>query len=117
MKNNFNFLLQDRITKLSIFSAITIFVVYIVTVTASYAMLPPVIPLFNSLPWGSARLASAYFVFVFPILFFLIFIFNNFIAGRMYKKHVLAARIFSFNSLLVVILGLIAYVQILLLVF
>lgn len=117
MKNNLNFLLQDRITKLSIFSAITIFIVYIVMVTASYAMLPPVIPLFNSLPWGNARLTPAYFVFAFPVLFFIIFIFNNFIAGKMYKKHVLASRIFSFNSLLVIILGLIAYVQILLLVF
>ncbi len=117
MKNNFNFLLQDRIAKLSIFSSITIFVVYLVMVAASFAMLPPVIPLFNSLPWGNARLAPAYFIFEFPVLFFLIFVINNFIAGRMYKKHVLAARIFSFNSLLVIILGLIAYIQILLLVF
>lgn len=117
MKNNLESLLQDRTAKFSIISSIAIIIVYVVLVGVSFTKLPPLLPLFNSLPWGTARLAPVDAVFVFPVLFLTIFILNNLAAAKIYRKQILMARVVSFNSLLVIILGLLAYVQILLLVF
>jgi hypothetical protein len=87
-----------------------------VIIAISYPNLPPYIPFFNSLPWGTDRLFSSIVVIFLPVTFLIIIIINTLLSARLYTTHVLMARMISFNGLLVMTLGFLAYLQIMLLV-
>lgn len=75
-------------------------------VVIEYKNLPPVIPVFNQLPWGDTRLSGTIGIFLPVIIVLLIFIVNNIIAGAVYSKVPLVARMLSVTNFLISILGL-----------
>ncbi|HRN96331.1 MAG TPA: hypothetical protein PLD54_02710 [Candidatus Levybacteria bacterium] len=116
MKKTINILLSDNIIKMSAGISFTVLLVCTILIAVFYTKLPPYIPFFNSLPWGTQRLFSSIGVIFLPIIFLVIILLNNALSAYLYSQHALMARMVSFNGLLFVILGFLAYVQIVLLV-
>ena len=117
MKNNFKVLLSDPIIKIAFYIAIILVFLQAILTGIFFNNLPPVIPFFNSQPWGEARLFSSWGILFIPIALLLGFCINTVIASVFYSKHVLIARMITFNGLLFVVLGFLAFLQIVLLVF
>lgn len=67
----------------------------------SYTKLPPLVPLYNQLPWGESRLGMKIEIFI-PIgIASFIFITNLFLSSYLYKKMPLISRILCLTSLLI----------------
>src|SRR5476651_22747 len=104
MKGLFKDLTSDKtIFRFNIFT-ILIIVFTIIFITISYRRLPPIIPLFNQLPWGSQRLGSTFSIFIPSIIVIMIFIINMFIAKIVYKKTPLVSRMLAVTSFLIAFL-------------
>jgi hypothetical protein len=104
MKEFFKETLGDKTIK-------TIFIVNIVAIVTTliyiliyYGSLPPLIPIFNQLPWGEQRLGPTVTIF-FPILVsILILVINAAFCAIIYKIIPLISRMLAAISLLVGIL-------------
>ncbi|MCL5970434.1 MAG: hypothetical protein M1450_02965 [Patescibacteria group bacterium] len=66
----------------------------------SYSKLPPVVPLYNQLPWGESRLGEKIQIFIPISVAFSIFLINLFLSSAFYKKMPLISRIFCVTSVL-----------------
>ncbi|HZJ18641.1 MAG TPA: hypothetical protein VFD45_03430 [Patescibacteria group bacterium] len=99
-KNTFN----DRTTKRGFFFCIIIIVLSIIYVAFYYRFLPPLIPLFNQLPWGEQRLSKTIGIFIPPLIAFIIFLINLILASRFYAKAPLLSRMLAITSFLISIL-------------
>lgn len=76
-----------------------------------YQKLPPVIPIFNQLPWGEQRLGDKLQIFLPIIIAISINILNIFIASFNYKNIPLISRMFSVTSFLICLLMLIFIIR------
>lgn len=117
MKETLSFIYSDNLIKISFFASISLIIFQTILILVSYQKLPPLIPFFNSQPWGVERLGPSAAILIMPFLLFTIFAVNNVLSNIFYKQNSLIARILSFNSFLFILLGFLAYVQIVLLVF
>lgn len=117
MRDNFRLILRDKIIRITIVVVPFFIFLQFAVLAFVFRSLPPYIPFFNSLPWGEERLFVSYIVIILPILFLSAFIVNTVLSSMYYRKHTLLARILSFNSMLFVLLGFMAFLQILVLVF
>lgn len=66
--------------------------------------LPPVIPLFNQLPWGDQRIIETVWILMLPTLSFIILVGNSVFSEIYYKKNPLIARLFIACSFMISIL-------------
>jgi hypothetical protein len=117
MRNNFKILLSDSVIKIALYISVSIIVLQTILTGFFFNNLPPVIPFFNSQPWGEARLFNSWGILFIPVILLLGFCINAIIASLFYKMHALIARMIIFNGLLFVVLGFLAFLQIVLLVF
>src|SRR5688572_26854683 len=117
MNAKFRLILSDKIIRVSVMTSIVLIIIETLIVLFTYNLLPPLVPFFNSKPWGEERLASSGIIFALPPLLFTIFMVNNLLSAYYYSKNTLVSRILSFTSLLVTILTGIAIVQIVFLVY
>lgn len=117
MRGNIRALLSDNLIKISLLSSLILIIIQTILIVIFYNKFPPLIPFLNSRPWGAERLASSTLIFTIPAVFIIVYVINNFLASYFYKKNTLVARILSFNCLLLIFLGLSAYIQIVFLVF
>ncbi len=116
MKDRTRILFKDRFIFYASSLMFVFVLVLIVLVMFSYTSLPPLIPVFNSMPWGLSRLYVSSIVLYLPLSIGLVVILNLIILVLIYKKFTLLSRILSFNSLLLSLLAVLAYLQILLLI-
>lgn len=117
MKEKFNLILSDQFARTSLLLSLVFIIPLIAIILFTYSKLPPLIPFFNSMPWGEERLAPSGIAIFLPFILLLILVGNMLLAILVYKKYVLIARITLFNSFLFLLLGLLAYLQILFLTF
>lgn len=117
MKEKINTLLSDKIIRLSAGIAVILICVLSGLILTLQQRFPPVAPVFNSFPWGDDRLADSNILMTIPPILIIAFLVNNILSLWLYKKHTLVARVLSFNALLFVLLGVLAYLQIVFLVF
>lgn len=117
MKEKFSLLFADHFVRISLLLSIIFIIPLIVLIIATYPNLPPLIPFYNSMPWGESRLAISKIVILLPLLLLIILTVNIFQSLFVYKKYTLIARIILFNCFLFLLLGLLAYLQILFLTF
>lgn len=113
MKENFKLLISDQFVRISLVLSLIFIIPLMTIIILSYAGLPPLVPFFNSMPWGEERLALSTFVIVLPLILFTVFTGNIIQAVSFYSKYVLVSRIVLFNCFLFLLLGLLAYLQIL----
>ena len=70
----------------------------------SFRDLPPIIPLFNQLPWGDARFSPAIGIFLPQIVVLGIYIFNAIFSSLILKSIPLISRMLAVTTLLISIL-------------
>jgi hypothetical protein len=111
MKNLFKYVKTDKIIKWSFQLSTVSLLSQLVYTGFSYLSLPPLVPLFNQLPWGEDRLGQKYEIFIPCILTLLFLIGNLFLINALYEKLPLLSRILSITALLISILSLIFIFQ------
>ena len=111
MNELFKLVLEDKITKWGIILSGIFLILEIIFIGVFYFSLPPVLPLFNQMPWGENRLGARPAIFI-PVLISIAFlVFNFFILGRLYEKTPLLSRMIGITSLLISILSCIFIVR------
>lgn len=97
---------SDKIIWFSFILSFLLVLISLIYIALFYSKLPPVIPLFNQMPWGEARLAEKQNIFILPAISLFIFVTNFCIAFFVYEKMPLVCRILCATSLLVCLLTL-----------
>jgi hypothetical protein len=106
MKKLFRVLRSDKILfRFSILTFIFIVISFLWTLI-KYRDLPPVVPIFNQLPWGEARLSERPGIFLPLVLIVAMFALNSFVSTSIYEKTPLISRMLSVTTFLVSLLGL-----------
>lgn len=112
MKDFFNVIIADRITKIATGVAVVCVIISLGYTLFVYGNLPPYLPLFNQLGWGDPRLGENYLIFV-PILMSLsVIIANIFLTSLLYATMPLVSRVITITSLLVSALTLIFIIRV-----
>ena len=117
MREKFKLMISDQFVRISLLLSFLFIVPSVAIVLLTYGNLPPLIPFYNSMPWGEERLASSSLAIFIPIILLIVVATNIFQAVFTYKKYVLISRIVLFNSFLFLLLGLLSYLQILFLTY
>jgi hypothetical protein len=117
MRESFRLIVSDKFIKISILFSIIFVLLQVLLIAIFLPKLPPIVPLLNSQPWGFSRLYPANAILAIPPIIILTFIVNNILSAVFYKKNVLISRILAFNSFLFIFLALVAFIQIIFLVF
>ncbi len=106
MKKYIGLATQDRLIKRLLIISLALMLLTGLYIIFSYRKLPPLIPIFNQLPWGVDRLSSTWGIFI-PLVFtFLIFVFNFFAAGIAYNESPLLSRMLSITTFIASLLSL-----------
>src|SRR6266513_1206634 len=106
-----NKVLHDKITKWGLILSFVFSLFGIAYILVVYFSLPPLLPLFNQMPWGEKRLGIKFAIFL-PVIVSLVFLSLNFlIMGRIYEKVPLLSRILSITTLLISILAFIFVIR------
>jgi hypothetical protein len=116
MKEFFKDIAGDKTITSAFFMNIFFIVTAIVYILFSYGKLPPLIPIFNQLPWGAQRLGATFTIFIPVLIALLIFAINIFTSASIYKKIPLISRMFAGVSLLIGILTFLFVVRIITLI-
>ncbi len=101
----------DNITSKGFIISLTLFFITIIFIFIYYGSLPPLIPIFNQLPWGPQRLVPTLGIFIPIIIFTLIYIFNLIFSSIVYTKNPLIARIVAATTLLISIINFIFIIR------
>lgn len=107
---------SDKTVFLSLVFAVLLTLLHLSYLAFSYASLPPLLPLFHQMPWGEGRLGAKPQI-VFPVTLAVVTIaLNALLAGRLYERLPLLARILALTTLLVSVLGFLFSVRTVLLI-
>ena len=104
MKETISLIKNDRILSRFYLASFVLIIFTIIYVLIVYRNLPPLIPLYNQLPWGDQRLGSTIEVFIPDLTVVIITIFNLLISGFIYNKSPLISRMLSVTSFLIAFL-------------
>ena len=96
---------EDKILLRGAILTTSIIFLSLASIVFLYSKLPPLIPIFNQMPWGEARIQRTVWIFIVPVIALIIFIINLIFEKLIYKKIPLIARIFSMTALLISILS------------
>lgn len=107
MNGIFKLVLNDKIIKSGMIAAGSVLLVAILAIMIFYVSLPPLIPIFNQLPWGPPRLGSTIAFFIPTALALFFFVGNFFLITQLHEKTPLLSRILSITTLLISILSII----------
>jgi len=111
MKGPYKLILEDKIAKWGLIFSSIFLVLEIISIGIYYFSLPPLIPLFNQMPWGEKRLGIRLEIFI-PIFISIIFLCFNFIASaHLYEKTPLLSRMLNITTLLASLLSFIFIVR------
>lgn len=103
--------LNDKIIKSGMTISGSLILLETVLVIFFYFSLPPLLPIFNQLPWGEERLGTKITFFIPPSITLFFFVLNFFMITRIHEKTPLLSRILSITTLLVSILSIIFIVR------
>lgn len=112
MKEKFSLLLSDKFARISLLLSFLFVIPLIVLIVFSYKNLPPLIPFFNSMPWGEERLYNSSVTIFLPLILIFVLALNIIQSVLVYKKYVIISRIVLFNCFLFLLLALLSYLQI-----
>jgi len=104
MKGFFKNITSDNITQKGFLFCFAIILLASIYAIFYFNSLPPLLPLFNQLPWGEQRLVNTAGIFIPPTVAFLILVINLILSSLVYKKAPLLSRILAITSLLISVL-------------
>ena len=111
MKDLFKYAKTDKIIKLSLQASGALLLSELIYTLVVYFSLPPLVPLFNQLPWGEERLGQRIEIFL-PVIIALIFLLINLLLlNKLYERLPLISRILSITTLLISVLSFIFTIQ------
>jgi hypothetical protein len=116
MKDFFKEILSDKTITSAFLMNIFFIITSLIYILISYGKLPPLIPIFNQLPWGEQRLGATIMIFIPVLIALLIFAINIFTSASVYKNVPLISRMFAGVSLLMGILTFLFVVRIITLI-
>lgn len=99
MNGFFKFVSEDKTLLYSFSFGLCLLTAVFVWLLYLYRFLPPVVPLFNQLPWGDIRVAGKQFIFMPVALAFFVAIANLLLSFYIYKTIPLLSRILSITFL------------------
>jgi hypothetical protein len=111
MKEFFKKVKADKIIRIGAYSSFWFIIVHLIYIAVYYLRLPPVLPLYNQMPWGEERLGSKIEVFLPLLITASFFLLNLFLSLKIYEKMPLLSRILSITGLLISILSFIFIIQ------
>lgn len=106
MNGLIKFLSNDRTIWFSILISLSLLFVSLVLAGLFYRNLPPLIPLFNQLPWGADRLFGKLGIFIPIIVSLVVIIINAFVTRYMYERMPVTARMLNVTGFLISLLTL-----------
>src|SRR3989344_4441574 len=98
MKKYFNYLSLDRLVLRLYIITFILIIATIAYTLFNYGKLPPLLPIFNQLPWGEERLSETSGIFIPGAAALLIFLFNIFLSAFIYTRSPLISRILTITS-------------------
>lgn len=98
MKSFFKTLTKDSVLLWSFWLSIIAIIFSVISILVFYPNLPPVLPLYNHMPWGYARLGKTYELFILPFLSLCILITNSLLGSNIHAKVPLLARFLFITS-------------------
>ncbi len=104
MRGVFRLIRQDKILSRFFLISAAIIVATLIYIVLVYGKLPPVVPIFNQLPWGDQRLGPKPAIFFPDLLVFIVFIVNLFLSTLIYSKSPLLARMLAVTCFLIALL-------------
>jgi hypothetical protein len=105
MNGVYKTVLSDKIAKWGLMLSGIILFLEIIYIGIFYFSLPPLLPIYNQLPWGEERLGSRFEIFLPFLLTLIFFIFNFFLIARLHEKLPLLSRMLSITTFLISILS------------
>lgn len=105
MRKYFKYLKEDKLLLRLFILAFILIMVTVGYILINYPKLPPLLPVFNQLPWGEKRLSETYGIFIPSLVVFVILIFNIFASSLSYPRSPLISRMFAFTSFLTALLA------------
>jgi len=112
MKNFINNIASDKLALRGFLISFLLMLFTLLYILISYHSLPPFIPIFNQLPWGNERLTSTLGIFIPPVIFGLILIFNIIFTSIVYNKNPLIARIVAAVTLILAFMNFLFIIKI-----
>ena len=101
MKELFKQIRQDRIISGGIIITYSIIVLSLAYIFLNLNNLPPYIPLYNQLPWGTERLASIPMIFLPIAIAIAVNISNTIISSIIYARSQIISRMLNVTSVLI----------------
>lgn len=105
MNGAFKLILTDKIARWGLMLSGSILLLEIIYIGIVYFSLPPLVPIFNQLPWGEDRLGTRIEIFLpFSVSLFY-FILNFYFIARIHQRLPLLSRMLSITTFLIAILS------------
>lgn len=101
MKERIENLQKDRLISRFIIATFVLMFLTLSYIFFKYREIPPLIPLFNQLPWGERRLSEGWGIFLPLLAVFIIFLMNIFLSAVSYNRTPLVSRMFAVTSFVV----------------
>ncbi len=111
MKNLINNLTADKLAFRGFILSLFLTLITVLYILFYYSDLPPLIPIFNQLPWGNARLVSTVGIFIPVIVFVIVFVINVSFTSVVYSKNPLIARIVAAVTLILALMNLLFIIR------
>lgn len=111
MKNLINNLQADKLTFRGFIISFLLTFFTCLYIVINYANLPPLIPIFNQLPWGDNRLTPTIGIFIPIVTFITIFILNILFTSIIYSKNPLIARFIAAVTLILAMMNLLFIIR------
>lgn len=111
MKKYFKYLREDKLLLRLFVIAFILIAITVVYILISYSKLPPLLPVFNQLPWGEKRLSQTIGIFIPSGVVFAILIFNIIASSLSYPKSPLISRMLAVTSFLTSLLTLLFVIR------
>ena len=116
MKERVKKLFKDKLVLISFLFVLTIGVIYVIFLLLTYRQLPPLVPLFNQIPWGAERLGVKIQLF-FPFGIASAAIFTNTVLLLFVSQDMpLVTRLVSLTNFLIALFALLIVIRTVLIV-
>lgn len=104
MKKYINYLKKDRLVLRLYVASLVLILITVIYIAITFNRLPPLIPVFNQLPWGEERLSSAPGIFIPSLIASIMFFINMFLSIVSYSTSPLISRFIAITSFLTALL-------------
>jgi hypothetical protein len=106
-----NLVKADKIIRWGMTFSFSLLVMQAILLGIFFLKLPPLLPLFNQLPWGDTRLGASFEIFLPLVITTIFFLFNYFLLRKLYITIPLVSRIIGITTFLAALLSFIFVVR------